>query len=542
MRTVTKMATVVKEIMSVIRVVLYLRVSTEDQAENGSSLEDQRREGERKAHELAGQHGAELQLVVFEDHNGGDLLERPVLEQVRTYIREHKPEYFVCFDPDRFSRSLKIQMIVADEIEDRGTRLVFVLQDYDPADMMSRAFFQFRGLMSELEKAKILDRTSRGKRGARQAGKIPHGLKLFGYNYDTTTKTLVVNDDEAKWVDVIFKWVRDQRLGPDGIAQRLQSAGVPTKRGGRWHRGVVADMLKNTAYIGKVILNRYDFKGLDAQRRLPKERRRVKITPRIRPETEWEIHTIPPIISQDVFEEVQVLRSGYKRQTQKRVGLLSGVAVCGLCGGTIHYAASDVGFLFRCANRYPRQRGSKAPGVPCGQRHQKADQFESAVWNMLEQWLTRPELVEEYVQAEAENDQPDYTEALTTELTTIESQLTMKLAAQGHVLATIARGKVHPQVSDKLLAEMTSEINYLIDRQAQLSERLAAIGKQARNSTAAVQRLEEARETLTATTTTEVRQRLAVLNLQQRQTLIRQILAEVIILPGGVWKPVPVQV
>lgn len=49
------------------------------------------------------------------------------------------------------------------------------------------------------------------------------------------------------------------------IANRLNDAGVRTKRGTRWYRGTISKMLNQRAYIGEFIVNRLDAKGLGAQ-------------------------------------------------------------------------------------------------------------------------------------------------------------------------------------------------------------------------------------------------------------------------------------
>ena len=219
--------------------VLYYRVSTEDQAKKGHSLPEQKALCQQKAAELAEAVGGEPQFVEFTDAQGGDVLESPGLEQAREYVRRERPAYFVCLAPDRFSRSLKWQLLVADEIEDRGTRLVFVQQDYDPDDMMSRAFFQFRGLMSELEKAKIKERTSRGVRGKLKQGKLSHSVPTYGYRYDKETDTLAVVETEAEIVRQIFDWTV-ARMMPSEIRDRLDLMGIRPRKSRRWFSSCIA--------------------------------------------------------------------------------------------------------------------------------------------------------------------------------------------------------------------------------------------------------------------------------------------------------------
>lgn len=531
----------------VIRVLLYLRVSTEDQARHGKSLPEQREEGMKKARTLAAEVGAELQIYEFEDHHGGDLLERPVLEEVRTFVRETRPDYFVCFDPDRFARSLKLQLIVADEIEDQGTRLVFVQQQYDPEDMMSRAFFQFRGLMAELDKAKILDRTSRGKRQKLRMGALPHGVLLYGYDYQKESGKLTVNEDEARWVRLMFLWAKDEGLGPEHIAQRLQTTEVPTKRGGQWRRGVVADMLKNTAYIGVLVANKYDFRGLDAQRRLPKERRTRKTTPKLRKESEWVRLDVPAIVPEQLFADVQRIRRNFKRQTQRGVGLLSGLAVCALCGGAMHYAPNRVGFLLRCSNRYPRQREHNGTVSPCTQRYQKAEPFEAFVYDMVGTWLTNADLLEQYAQERActEPDHQPATRAIEAELSAVADQIRQKKDQQARVLYVVAKGTVHPEVAASQLAQVSAKITHLQDRETELLKRLSSLTRLAESSTGAqvettVQQGRKARESPAARYAAEVREKMYRADGAIRRQLVRRILSAVLIHPEGICEPIPV--
>ena len=537
------MSSLISTIKKLIRIVLYLRVSTEEQARSGMSLGDQRQEGEGKARELAAELGAELELYVFEDHHGGDILDRPVLEDMRTFIRETKPDYFICLDPNRFSRSLKLQLIVADEIEDAGTRIVFVMQDYDPNDMMSRAFFQFRGLMAELDKAKILDQTMRGKRQKLRKGELANGVMIFGYDYDTQKGGLVVNETEARWVRLIFTWVREG-LGPELIARRLEENGVPTKRGGQWRRGVVATMLKNTTYIGLMVANRKDTRGLDAQRRLPKERRKVKITPKNRAESEWVRLPVPAIVGEQEFAEVQSVRAGFKRTVRRGVGLLSGLVNCHLCGAPMTYQPAKGGYnLLRCVNRYPKERGSRAPAERCRQPHQHAAPIEEYVWEQIERWLTNPVSLETYIRERrqvAPEEEP--TKALEEELVAIREQLQQKKEEQARILYVVAKGLVHLEVSEPQLATLNAEITGLARREANLAARLDSLRSTRTVNVEAFQNhLDQLRTTLRLQTD-QVKARMASLEGLERQELVRRLIARVEVRTDGTCELVPVEV
>lgn len=516
-----------------LRVVLYLRVSTEEQARHGMSLLDQRREGELKARQLAAEAGAELQLFTYEDHHGGDILERPVLEEMREFIRQTKPEFFVCLDPNRFSRSLKLQLIVADEIEDAGTRLVFVMQEYDPDDMMSRAFFQFRGLMAELEKAKILDQTLRGKRQKLRTGQLANGIRIFGYDFDIDRDGLTINETEAKWVRLIFQWAR-KGLGPELIARRLAESGVPTKLGGKWRRCVVANMLQNTTYIGLLVANKRDSRGLDAQRRLPPERRKVKINAKIRNEGDWIRVPVPAIVSEQEFAEVQAIRAGLKRTAQRGVGLLSGLATCGLCGAPMSYQPTKGGYYLRCANRYPKERAARAPAQPCRMPHIRAEGVEYYVWAELERWLLDPGHVEAYLEQRGQqksNEEP--LEQVQLELGAVQQLIGEKKAEQARILHVVAKGLVEMEVIEPQLAALAADLAGLTRREGTLSGRLNALQRAGSQDFRSLHsQLQEIKGAL-AKTEDDIRTGLKELETPRRQELVRRLVTRVEVRSDG---------
>lgn len=455
-------------------VAIYLRVSTEEQARAGYSLPEQRAECLSKARQLAREHESsvgqpvDLQIAEFVDDFGGDVAERPALEAVRDYVRQRRPAWLVCMDPDRFSRSLKLQLIVADDLEAHGTRLVFVQQEYDPGDIMSRAFFQFRGLMSELEKAKILERTSRGRRGKIRAGKRPNGAAPFGYIHRKESDDLAVCEPEAVWVRSIFNWVAQERMSVHQVTRRLNDLGVPCKRGGaRWHRSVVRDLLGNPAYHGHMRCNRKDFRGLAAIRRLPPDRRKP-LSARLRPPSEWATVPVPAIVSRDLWEQAQAaLRPASRRGGRRDTGLLSMLVRCGACGGSMAYARHASGRRYlRCQSRYAGNRRCTSP-------HQRAERIEQQVWTQLTAWLTEPELVEAYLTQQPALPEP----GLEAEVRALRELLEAEVRLQAVTLRRQAEAKVDEEAADRVLAESNRRLAQLKSAIADTEAQLASLAQ-----------------------------------------------------------------
>ena len=130
--------------------VIYARVSTDDQARHGYSLPDQVAQCREKAKEL----GATTIIDCVDEGISGDVLERPGLSTARQLIREGDVSLFVCYDPDRLARKLAHQLLVTDEIEKSGCKLVFVNFDWKN-NPEGRLFYSLREPLQNLRKKRL---------------------------------------------------------------------------------------------------------------------------------------------------------------------------------------------------------------------------------------------------------------------------------------------------------------------------------------------------------------------------------------------------
>lgn len=518
---------------AVLLIALYLRVSTEEQARKGYSLPEQREACRKRANALADEHQraagipVSLRLVEFVDTFGGDIAERPVLEELRTFVRAHRPAWLVCMDPDRFSRSLKLQLIVADDIEAQQTRLAFVQQEYNPDDLMSKAFFQFRGLMSELDKAKILERTTRGKKGKLKAGKRPNGAAPYGYIHRKELDELQVYEPEARWVRAIFGWVIHDHLSLNQVTQRLNELGVPRKRhGAKWHRSVVGGLLRNTAYCGQMLCNRRDFSGLGSVRRLPPDRRKP-LSARLRPKSAWVAIPVPAIISREEWEQAQAnLKPAARRGGRRDTGLLSMLVRCGACGGPMAYARHAGGrHYLRCQRRY-----GPAGADRCRNPHHRARSVEQTVWTELLSRLLDPSLLEAYL---AGQQSPiDLAGRLGDTLHALQDRLAAEHRLQAVTVRRQAEGKLAVEVADAMLAESAGVIQQIEAELTLLQQRMAALSASggqaddAQSGDAATPHRVAAELDLT-------RRQLASLGPDRRRELVLKVIRQVTVMPDG---------
>jgi site-specific DNA recombinase len=499
--------------------VLYYRVSTEEQGKKGFSLPEQRRECLAKAQSLAAAKGAQLQIYEFEDTASGEILDRPGLTACRTFIRSNLAHYFVCLDPDRFSRSLFNALLVTQEIEQRGLELVFVQHDYQNTPE-GRLFYQLRGAVSEFEKAKIQERAARGRKGKLAAGGIPNRVQPWGYQWDSVAKTLRIDEKAAPWVVRMFELYADG-ASYQRIADEFTALGVPPCRSQCWYKTAIQRMLRNPVYKGDLVLNKWDCTGLGPLKRVPREKRRpLTMTPKS--QEEWVTVRVPAIISEELWQRAQTQNQNRTRLMQRGVGLLSGLCVCGLCGNRVHYMGDPKHRYLRCIARYPRLRDArpdlrKTPA--CTWTDVKSAGFERAIWTRVGRWLEDPEALSR--ERKHQQEAATQAEAPDQRVAFLQQELAARKDEHRRVFYLAAKG-LAPEGVERDLERLQAQVKAL---EAELESITA---RHQRNQA------EEAAEMASiAELAAQVQGELDSLDLQGRQKVVRALIRQVIVWPVG---------
>ncbi len=355
------------------RVVLYARVSTEDQAKNysiPSQLEAMRK--------FASEHDLEVIHEFVDEGISGAILDRPQLGELREWVRQKIVDAVIVYDPDRLSRKLAHLMVLADEFDRLGAQLNFVTQamSQSPEDRM---LFGMKGVFAEYERTKILERTTRGKLRKARDGKQPGGKSLYGYRLVNGSHE--VYEDQAKIIRMIFDWLVKDGLTLYACQMRLNKSGIPSPKGKTWWaRAAVYRIAANEAYAGVWHYNRRSEKG-------GRDTMRAK--------EEWIPIPIPAIISRDVFELVQrrfEKNRAFAMRNTKREYLLSGLLVCSKCGRSYTGWTSRGTAYYRCRSK----RGDISP-VPCPSCCVRGDRIEPIVWDTISRLLAQPQLIIDHV-------------------------------------------------------------------------------------------------------------------------------------------------
>jgi DNA invertase Pin-like site-specific DNA recombinase len=144
------------------RVAVYARVSSNDQtAEN--QLRALREHGERAGWEIVNE---------FTDHAvSGTRERRPGLDALMADARRRKFDLIAVAALDRLGRNLRHLVTLLDELQHLGIGLVSLREALDLTSPIGRAMFALVGVLAEVERAWIIERTHAGLRRARAQGK-----------------------------------------------------------------------------------------------------------------------------------------------------------------------------------------------------------------------------------------------------------------------------------------------------------------------------------------------------------------------------------
>ncbi|ASJ52934.1 recombinase family protein [Brevibacillus formosus] len=433
---------------------IYARVSTEEQAKSGFSLDDQLRECRKKA--------ATSEAAEYIDDVSGEFLDRPALSRLRQDVKDGVITKIVCLDPDRLSRKLMNQLLITDEFDKRGIELVFVNGEYAKTPE-GQLFYSMRGAIAEFEKAKINERMSRGRREKARQGRVLRDFQIYGYSYDSEKEQIVINEAEAAVVRLVFDLFtqpNDLVEGINGIAVYLTSKGVPTKRGASvWHRQVVRQMLMNEAYVGRFYQNKWNTEGmLGNQFRQPDEKVRMKMRPR----EEWILLPCPSIIDEMKFEYAQRLLKESRRRWAGRSFneyLLSGLVRCETCGNTMpgRKAKNWSQRVFEYTD-VKNTAGAKNKG--CGRRV-RCEQLDNQVWETVASWLNNPDEIAVAVEDKVE------TPFEQVELERLQKELEKTKTGRKRLLKLFASGE-----EDIGEEDIRQELKELKEKEDKLNQRL----------------------------------------------------------------------
>lgn len=353
--------------MSIKRIAIYCRVSTDEQAKEGFSLDEQR----TRLMAYCRAMGWTVEITDYvDDGYSAKNLERPALQRLLRDIKDGSVSKLMVTKLDRLSRRLLDLLTLIELFHHHNVTFVSTSESFDTDTPSGRLTLQVLGAVAEFERERIRERVFENMLHAAKSGKW---LTQHPYGYRLQDKELVIYEPEAEVVRRVFKCFLEDGLGFFAIAKRLNEEGIPSRHNKQWSIRSVKLMLTNPAYIGTLVWNRMDSS---------KKQRQVK------DEEDWVVipNSHPSIVDAEAWNRVQK-RIESKPTTPPRAKtsphLLGGFLRCGRCGASMAIGWS--GWPKR--HRIYRCSGYSNKGT-CQSKPYRADEVEGWFKEGLQQLLS----------------------------------------------------------------------------------------------------------------------------------------------------------
>lgn len=387
-------------------VALYARVSSQRQADEltiRSQVAALRQRMEQEG--LA----VEDELMFLDEGYSGSTLVRPALERLRDLIHYGGVDRVYVHSPDRLARKYLYQMLLLEEFQRHAVQVIFLNHDPQDQSAENELLLQMQGMIAEYERAKILERTRRGRRFSARQGKVsalghaPYGYRYLSRHQADGEARFEIVADEAQVVKDMFTWVALEGLSLGDVVERLQERHVPTATGNvRWNASTIRGMLCNLAYTGMAKYGKTRMIPRPPGRR-PKQGdpaipRQSKVSEATSID-EQESIPVPAIVTNDLFQTVaeRLEQNRLRRREQKKGAefLLSGLLICHRCGAAYcgrRYARDAQGVArreyYRCLGTDKYRYGGEAI---CTNKSLTGPLLEMAVWSDVSSLLQDPD-------------------------------------------------------------------------------------------------------------------------------------------------------
>jgi DNA invertase Pin-like site-specific DNA recombinase len=225
------------------RVALYTRVSTEDQAKEGFSLDAQL----KRLTAYCRSRGWTPAGTYVDDGYSGRNINRPAYREMMDSMDAW--DVLLVMKMDRIHRNSVNFAMMMDDLRHKGKEFNSMQENFDTTNAMGRFVMDVIQRIAQLESEQIGERVKIGMTQKAKAVGRGHLGSGHPYGYVYSNGQLEIEIDEAVTVRAIYRMHRKGR-SMNGIAQTLNDAGIPAKKGGVWNKQSVFNILRNPLYAG----------------------------------------------------------------------------------------------------------------------------------------------------------------------------------------------------------------------------------------------------------------------------------------------------
>ena len=410
-------------------IALYPRVSTQEQAEHGHSINEQI---DRMKKYCDAMGWSVYKIYTDAGYSGGNT-ERPGLQSMITDVKAGKVDKVLVYKLDRLSRSQLDTLYLIEKIFlANNVDFVSMSENFDTSTPFGRAMIGILAVFAQLEREQIKERMKMGKYARAKKGKF-HGSNNIptGYDYDPQIGEFITNDFEKMQVIECFQ-LAATGISPYKIAKILDAKGF-VRRSGPWNDRNIRRTLRNKAYIGYQKYN-----------------------------NEWFESHHEHFVSDELFYKVQEIldnRSAQHEKLNRRVGkattYLGGFLYCAHCGAKYCKSTScppkKSGGTYRYEKFMCYSRQSRTPHMikdkNCKNKHWNVQELTDLVFGEIKKLAIDPNYIAAIKDAKPEDEQP---QIIAKELDSIDKQISrlMDVYTLGNMPLDIVQDKIH-ELNDK---------------------------------------------------------------------------------------------
>ena len=307
-------------------IAIYCRVSTEEQSENGYSIDEQER--------LLEEWCKKMGYVIYKCYSdrgisGKNIKDRPALKELLSDAKEGKFDMVISWKINRVSRKLEDVLKIVNLLEKNNITFKSYSEPFETDTPAGRMQFQMMALIGEFERGTIAQNVKMGMIAKAKSGNWCGG-RVLGYDLVPNNSPeeekkgknkLEINEKEAEIVRFIFNEYSKGK-GYKAITNQMNKLGYKTKKGNNFSVGSIRDILTNPVYIGEI---RYNVR----QNWSEKRRRNINPNP-IRVKGKHEA-----IIDRELWDKVQLILESKKGKPSRIYDgeyPLTGILRCPKCG------------------------------------------------------------------------------------------------------------------------------------------------------------------------------------------------------------------
>ena len=417
------------KVKNVLRVALYVRVSSQEQADEGYSIGEQTERLKKYADAM----GWVVHKIYVDPGYSGGNMERPGLNEMIKDVENGEIDTVVVYKLDRLSRSQFDTLYLIEKVFlVNNTDFVSMTENFSTNTPLGRAMIGFLAVFAQLEKDKINERTLMGKEARAKEGKWGGGSSVpIGYDYDVATDHLSVNEYEKmqilEAIDLFLKGMplrticrvfKDKGYVYRGRSQKTHD----------WDPHRLKYVFANRVYLGYI-----NHRG------------------------NWYKGTHDPIIDEETFNNLSKLLAlraekfeKHVKKTRTQTTYLGGMLYCKHCGARYHRQTGNrrkdgSTALYYCCYSRSKSVPKMVKDPNCKNKNWRLEDLDNIIFDEIRKLATDPEYFNVIRHAKKQtSNEPNKIEILENEIKNIDDQISRFMDLYGIGKFTI------DQVSSKI--------------------------------------------------------------------------------------------